>query len=102
MSDMKMLSIIFGLVGQIIIRWKVRTMANTQPSWNGQRAASLSIPHPSPEAVWLHPKADRATATLSIAANGQNPMYALNRRQIFGLMMQCADVLKQMEPGRWP
>jgi hypothetical protein len=62
--------------------------------------ASLSVPHPTPEAVWLHPKSDRYSATLSIVVDGQNPMFTLNRRQIFGLMMQCADVLKQMEPGR--
>ena len=82
-------------------------MENSQLSWNGQerenrecqRRGIVTTPHPTIDAVWVCGGASSPTGVLSIVSCGKSQFYNMNRRQIFGLMAQCAEALKKMEPG---
>ena len=64
-----------------------------------QREGVISGPRPKLEVVWVFGSMASPTGTLSLVFDGKNFMFDLNRRQIFGLMAQCAEALKKMEPG---
>lgn len=115
-----MLSIILGLVGLIIIRWKVRTMANTQPSWNGSTSESQNthvrgrrisanrevservVDKPKLESFLVFAGVSSTDITVSLIADGKNYSFRGNRRMLMKILSQASEAVFKMEPGAPP
>jgi len=49
--------------------------------------------------VWILHKEFAGEATLSIVSDGKHHFFTINRRQLFGLMSQGHEALRDMEPA---
>lgn len=56
-------------------------------------------PHPEIEAAWVAGRPEDSRGLLSIVVDGKTHSFYVPRAKLFGLMAQCAEALKKMEPG---
>lgn len=79
------------------MRSNAAVQSNTEPS-----RQPVVNDHLRPEAVWVNYKASAGEVSLTVVADGKTNSFRLNRRQLFNLMAQGHEALKDMEPHSPP